>query len=198
MALTGRQHAGLFRAREARLERRLRAGAGYAAPQNLAVAGTGITPPIASGEEALPVALTFSFEFRDPGGADYPAGTLLDTGEFQLALDAAGTLTVNGGDTIALAISVDLSDPTIPGGGVPQNRPSGGFIRNFALYLEPGTNPAVARAAVWVDGVQVGSDTGEATVWSSGTWSFMNGVADVGFVSNLQVFPGFVPPTFVG
>lgn len=185
-AINARLHAALFRAEQTRNERRLRAGAGFSSSSNrVEEPGTGIVAPIAAGEESAPVTIAFSLEFF--GAPDYPNGTLLDTGEFVVASVVGGTLSVTG---TTIALSVDLSDPTVRGGGQP---PTG---RHFlALYLEPG---APGRAGLFVDGDQVYEDTGNFTDWSSGTWSYADGVTGIGQIGPLEVYPNFFPPSFIG
>ncbi len=180
---TARQQAQLFAARERRHERFLKAGAGYSSPSLRVSPGTLITPPVSAQEELEPVTLAWSFEFFNPG--TYPAGTLLDTGVFTVDLTALGVLSTTG----PIVLSVDLSDPTIPGAGVPPNG-----TRAFVLFLDPTNN----RAGLFVEGDQVAQGTGIFIDWSGAAWDYMNAVTDADSIGDLEVFPNFTPPTFVG
>jgi hypothetical protein len=121
----------------------------------------------------------------------YPAGTLLDTGELVVAMTDAGVITVDAPATPTIEISVDISDPTIPGGGQPANG-----LHTLAVFIDPPGN----RGGLFLDGDQIGQDTGALTEWADAvaTWEFMDSVANADAFGNLRIFPGFVPPTFVG
>ena len=272
----------LLRARQSRQERYFRAGAGHVSPSNVIEApDTGITPPIAGGEEALAATVSFSLEFfashraqfltsgagidgatevittsaahgfvnGDPvvynaedgvedvgltdgasywvnaiaastlslhtsssdaqsdtdrvdltvSGAEthsldklftrvYPAGTLLDTTEFQVTLSAVGSLELVG--LVDGGITVDITDTTIPGGGQP---PVG--VHFVAVVFDPAGN----RTGLYLDGDQIGQAASTTyTDWSSGTWEYMQGVVNAGTIGQLGVYPGFIPSTFVG
>ncbi len=187
--LTGVMQAALFFNRRRRLERFRKAGAGFPDPALIVNAGIGITPPITVTQGTEPVTLSWSFEFFD--GATYPVGTLLDTGETVVALTALGVLTVDVPSVPTNTISVDLSDPSIFGGGVPP------FGRHtISVYLDPTGN----RSGLYVDGDQVGQDTGAFAAWADGvtTWEYMNTVTDADAISVMEIFPSFTPSTFVG
>ncbi len=282
--LGGRMQPALFHARERRLERFVKAGAGHPDPGLLTPPGIAIPAPVTVAQGLLPVTLVWSFEFASPnlaefltsaGGIDggtevittaaphgfvtgdaaiynaqggvedvglvdgtrywvnviagstlslhtsqadalsdtarvdltvsgaethsldkvinhvYPAGTLLDTGETVVAMTALGVLSVNAPSVPTNTISVDVSDPTIPGGGViALGR------HTIAVFLDPPNN----RSGLFLDGDQIGEATGALVDWADGvaTWEYMNTVADADAISDLEIFVDFIPPTFVG
>lgn len=180
--------AALFNARKARRRRYKRAGAPRTDPSRVIEApGAALPSPLAGGEELLAVSLVFEIEFFD--GTDYPAGTLLDTTEFQIALTAPGVLTLDGPVVPTVGISVDIADTSIPGGGRP---PAG--LHTIVAYIDPPGD----RAGLFLDGDQIGQDTGAFASWSSGTWDYLDSVTDLGLTSVLEVFIDFTPPAFVG
>lgn len=189
---TVRMQAALFHSRERRRERFRKAGAGYPDPALLVSPGTAIASPVTAAQGQAAAFLVWSFEFFD--GTTYPVGVLFDTDETIVELTAAGVLTVEVPKPPPPAtntITVDLSDPTIFGGGQP---PHG--RHTIAVFVDPPGN----RVGLYVDGDQVGEDTGAFTEWADGvaTWTYMNSVTDADAIDDLEIFLDFVPPTFVG
>ena len=164
-----------------------RVGLGFPDPALLTDAGVAIVSPVTVAQGADIVSLLWSFEFFAP--PDYPAGTLLDTGELVVALTALGVLTVNVPAIPTNTISVDLSDPALAGRGTPPNG-----IHTIVVVCDP----VVESIGLFVDGWQVGSDDGDFILWADGvaTWGFMDSVADADSISPLEIFPGVSPSAF--
>jgi hypothetical protein len=128
---------------------------------------------------------------QDPiGDTLYPAGTLLDTGGLTVTLANDGELELTITAKVSNRVTVNLSDPSLPGGGTPARG-----IHTVLAYTNS-TN----RTALYVDGHLLGRDGGAIfTEWADGVadWEYMNVVSDLGLVSDLQVFPNFTPAIFV-
>lgn len=179
--------SAFFNARKRRRRFHSRAGLGFPDPALLTAAGAAISPPVTVAQGADIVSLLWAFEFFAP--PDYPAGTLLDTGELVVALTAPGVLTVNVPAIPTNTISVDLSDPALAGGGTP---PTG--IHTFVVVCDPVSQ----SIGLFVDGWQVGSNDGNFVLWADGvaTWEFMDSVADADSIGSLEIFPGVSPSAF--
>lgn len=190
MAFTGPQQSALYRARKRRRERFRRAGAGFPLPNEGIVVerGVGIASPVTNAQGQAPVTLVW--EIESFGG--FPNAPHLDTGELFVATDAVGVLiaTVPSPTVIALLL-LDMADVTNPGGGVP---PHG--LHTYVLAIDPPNN----RMAVYIDGKIVEQGTGAFSLWADDTQTWLYAdpadAGNFGQVSPLQVFPGYLPPSF--
>lgn len=206
MALSFRENVRLARLREeSRIERYVRAGAGFAAPQNtIQSKGSGFAPPISGSENVQPATIVLGCEFAN--GALFPNANgattaLLNTRRFRLVLSTTGSLRLLQTITDPFPITVELinvqiDSPAIPGGGV---GPSG--FHYIAVFIEPHTGGVNSRFGLWLNGDQIGRvvDVISAADWSStnpaDTWTYLGGTG-IGSFSPCEIYPGFVPPTF--
>jgi len=184
----------LLNSRNARLERYVRAGAGFFSPRKaITTIGWGQTSPLTAAERLQPALYVTSFEFIGP--SNYPAVPNV----FQLGytrLQAGGlnnelVLSDVSGFQVPL-ITVSLPTLTTLGG-----------THYIAVYLDP----VADRCGMWFDGDQVGSAAFTAVALDAGFIAYFGvdpfndpfGIPHqyVGNIGPLEIFPGFVPPTFV-
>lgn len=183
-----RQQNALFRAREARRERVLRVGAGYASPQHTIQPGETSAPePITVAQRSEPATLLWSYEFR-AGGGGYPAGTIWVLDEFAFSANVSPNelVLLEGPD---IRILVDLTDVSV---GVP---PFG--IHTYVMTLVPDPAGLDSKIRFWINGRLADSADGLSfTEWSGpGTWRYSPPSSGLRFP--LEVFPGYIPASFV-
>jgi len=172
-----------------RREKYLRAGAGYPNPAFVVQPGIGIAAPVTLAQGSGAVTLIYSIESVGPAGV-YPNGNAFDCGDLLISHVAAGTLgIISSGFTVIL--SPNLSLTSTPGGGFPASG-----TNTYVIFSDPPNN----RMGAFMNGIQITQGTGAIPLWADGvkTWEFANSISNVGFVSDLEIHLGFVPPGFVG
>jgi hypothetical protein len=133
----------------------------------------------------------FGVEADPIGDTLYPAGTILDTGKFTVKMSNVGVLDLQYTSSTSVHATIDLADPSLPGGGTPARG-----VHTIVAYA----NPLIAQVALFVDGYQVDFDKGAGgSIWTDSRTDFdyMVGVTDVGVFSDLQIFPNYTPAIFV-
>jgi len=188
-----RRNVQLYNAQKARRERRVRNSAGFAHPANtVPLPATGITPPIAAGQEALPAYLTWYCEFANANVVQYPA-----TGAITNAMVNTGVYCVGIAAATGLLRIIDLASVAILTVDLNQFVTHHGWHQMGVLF-----DPVGGRMALFADGDQLGAVSFAHATWSAGTWNYMwnTGTAakviSIGTVSPLEVFPGHIPAGF--
>jgi len=186
----------LLNSRNARLERFVRAGAGFFSPQKaITTTGWGQASPLTAAEKTRPVLIVTSFEWIGPGLTDYPsAPNIFHTGFTRLQ---AGGLN----NELVLSDVTGFQVPLITL-SMYQLAPVGG-VHYIAVLLDPVGD----RCAIWFDGDQVGQAAFGVNTLDAGFIAYLARdpfndpgepqYSNIGTVGPLEFFPGFVPPTFV-
>ena len=194
MTISKQLQRAILNARNARLERYVRAGAGFFSPQKaLTTIGWGQTSPLTAAERLRPALYVTSFEFIGPGYPVIP--NIIHTGSMRLSFGGLN-------NSIVLSDVTGFEAPLITMTQV-ANYFAIGSVHYIAVYADP----VADRCGLWFDGVQVGQAAFTPTTLDFGFIAYIGtdpfndpfGIPhqNVGTIGPLEIFPGFVPPTFV-